>query len=58
MLSPHGKVILPGGQEGWKDGFMDVFLGIQVGGRKKDNLAVDPSGELEAGNVLGWVLGF
>ena len=48
----------PGGQEGWKDGFMDeVFLGIWVGGRK-DNLAVDASGLLEAGNVLGQVPGF
>ena len=59
MLSPHGNMTLPGGQEGWKDGFMDeVFLGIRVRGRKKDNLALDASGELEAGYVIGWVLGF
>lgn len=35
----------------------EVFLGIWVGGRK-DNLAVDASGLLEAGNVLGQVLDF
>ena len=58
MLSPRGKVTHPGVQEGWNDGFMhEVFLGIWVGGRK-DNLAVDASGLLEAGNVLGQVLDF